>query len=233
MSIQHFAAEQFKRFGKSSSLETIKRLLKRGKLIWKRLRNSLKRDRDETLFAYFQEELAQLKQQAEAGKLDLCYFDETGLNLKPNVPYAWQAKGTTALLPARRNRGITLLGILNPISNKLNISRYQGAANAQCVIQTIDEFSRSINRKTILVLDNASIHRAKVVQQQEKIWRKRGLFLQFIPAYSPELNLIEILWKRLKHSWLKPIYYHSMDRLVEATDYILQRFGQQYSIQFQ
>lgn len=233
MSIQHFAAEQFKRFRKHSSLETIKRILKRGKLIWKRLRNSLKRERDETLFAYFQEELAQLKQQAQAGMLDLCYFDETGLNLNPNVPYAWQVKGTTALLPARRNRGITLLGILNPINNDLNISRYKGAANAQCVIQTIDEFSRSLHRKTILVLDNASIHRAKVVQQQEKIWRKRGLFLQFIPAYSPELNLIEILWKRLKHSWLKPIYYHSMDTLIEATDYILQRFGEQYSIQFQ
>jgi len=232
MSIQHFAQEQFKRLNKSCSLKTLKRLFRRGNLVWKRLRNSLKGNRDEPLFAYFKVELDRLTQQAKSGEIDLCYFDETGLNLKPNVPYAWQLRGTTALLPAERTRGVTLLGILDPLKNRLSINRYQGAANAQCVIQTLDAFSLSITKKTVLVLDNASIHKAKVVQAQQQKWRHRGLFLQFIPAYSPELNRIEILWKRLKHTWLKPQYYASMDTLIQATDNILTQFGERFQIQF-
>jgi transposase len=162
----------------------------------------------------------------------LCFFDETGLNLNPNVPYAWQEKGTTALLPAQRTKGITLLGILNPVNNKLTVNRYEGAANAKCVIQTLDEFSLNLSKKTILILDNASIHKAGIVKQQEKKWRQRGLFLQFIPAYSPELNLIEILWKRLKHSWLKPQYYRSLEYLIQQTDHILRNYGKHYTISF-
>ena len=173
-----------------------------------------------------------LQQEAQEGKIDLCFFDETGLNLNPTVPYAWQEKGTTALLPAQRTRGITLLGILNPVNNELTINRYEGAANAKCVIQTLDEFSLNLSKKTILILDNASIHKAGIVKQQEMKWRQRGLFLQFIPAYSPELNLIEILWKRLKHSWLKPQYYASFEYLIQQTDRILRSYGQQYAISF-
>jgi hypothetical protein len=200
--------------------------------VWKRLRNSLKRSRDEELFRYFQGELDLLKGEAKTGKIDLCYFDETGLNMNPNVPYAWQEKGSTALLPSERGKGVSILGILNPLKNTFVGNRYEGAANAECVIQTLDEFSKSISKKTILILDNASIHKSKEVKKQALTWKKRGLFLQFIPAYCPELNLIEILWKHLKHHWLKVSHYQSMDTLIEAADHILSQYGKDYSISF-
>ena len=34
------------------------------------------------------------------------------------------------------------------------------------------------------------------------LWEGRGLFLYFLPPYSPELNRIELLWKKIKHEWL-------------------------------
>ena len=54
------------------------------------MRKSLKKDRNEDLFRFFQKELELLKKQAIEKEIDLCYFDATGLNLNPNVPYAWQ-----------------------------------------------------------------------------------------------------------------------------------------------
>ncbi|WP_431733819.1 transposase [Chondrinema litorale] len=33
-----------------------------------------------------------------------------------------------------------------------------------------------------------------MVKEKLSEWREKGLYLQFIPAYSPELNKIEILW---------------------------------------
>jgi len=32
-------------------------------------------------------------------------------------------------------------------------------------------------------------------------WEKQNLFIQNIPAYSPELNKIEILWRKIKYEW--------------------------------
>ncbi len=210
----------------------MQRILKGAGFVWKRMRNSLKRNRNEELFRFFIEELKRLKKEAKEGKINLCYFDETGLSLNPNVPYAWQLKGTTAILPAERIKGITILGILDPLQEKFSGNMYQGAANSECVIQTLEEYSKSLKKKTILVLDNAAIHKSKIVKTYVDSWRKRGLYLQFIPAYCPELNLIEILWKHLKHFWLKPKDYISMEVLAERAISILQQYGKEYTITY-
>jgi len=115
--------------------------------------------------------------------------------LNPNVPYSWAEKGKTTILPAVRSRGYTVLGLLNINTNEFQGNLYEGAANSECVIQTLDELSKNIKKTSVIILDNASIHKAKIVKAKMKEWRKKGLLLQFIPAYSPELNLIEILWK--------------------------------------
>lgn len=68
----------------------------------------------------------------------------------------------------------------------------------------------------MLVLDNASSNRAAAVQQHLSTWRSRGLRLQFLSAYSPELNRIEILWRFLKHYWLTPADYQTLDTLQKS-----------------
>lgn len=196
------------------------------------MRKSLKQKRDETLFRFFEKEVEILKKQAFEGTIDLFYFDGTGFNLNPNVPYCWTQKGQTIELPALRSRGYTVLGLLDITKNQFQGNLYEGAANSECVIQTLDELANKIDKKTIIILDNASIHKSKVVQEKSKEWRKKGMFLQFIPAYSPELNLIEILWKMMKHFWLKPENYSSMIVLKNAIIQILQEYGKSYHISF-
>jgi transposase len=219
-------------FSKTARLKTIKRILKKAGFRWKRMRNSLKGKRDEVLFRFFQHEIRCLQQQAERGEIDLCYFDETGFNLNPNVPYAWQSIGTTALLPAERGNGITVLGILNPLKNTFTGNLYSGAANSACVIQTLDVFARSIDKKTVLILDNATIHTARLVKERIGQWKQEGLYLQFIPAYCPELNRIETLWKMVKHYWIRPEYYSSLEKLTQEVINVLKAYGSQYSISF-
>ncbi|MDW7690654.1 IS630 family transposase [Flammeovirgaceae bacterium SG7u.111] len=230
--LRFFAQEVSTKFGKDACGKTVKRILKKSGLVWKRMRNSLENNRDEEMFRFFQQELDCLGQQARQGEIDLCYFDETGISLCPNVPYAWQPVGTANKLPARRGNGVSVLGILDPLANTFTGSYYHGAANSACVIQVLDSFSETITKKTVLVLDNAAIHRSKEVGEAMGKWKKKGLYLQFIPAYCPELNLIEILWKMLKHYWIRPRHYASMQSLIEATLYILQNYGKQYSISF-
>jgi transposase len=65
-------------------------------------------------------------------------------------------------------------------------------------VAVFDEFSLTIKKKTVVVIDNASVHTSALFKQNIEKWEKRGLFLKYLPTYSPELNLIEILWRFIK-----------------------------------
>ncbi|MGZ8226383.1 MAG: transposase [Methylococcaceae bacterium] len=49
----------------------------------------------------------------------------------------------------------------------------------------------------LVVLDNASIHRSDVFKEKLMGWQQCGVSLHFLPPYSPELNLIEVLWHKV------------------------------------
>jgi len=50
--------------------------------------------------------------------------------------------------------------------------------------------------------------------------------------YSPELNLIEILWRKIKYNWLPLRAYLSFDHLQSELKNILDQFGSKYKITF-
>jgi transposase len=51
-------------------------------------------------------------------------------------------------------------------------------------------------------------------------------------TYSPELNLIEILWRFIKYEWLEIDAYSSWQSLVSSVEKILKEFGDNYVINF-
>jgi hypothetical protein len=59
------------------------------------------------------------------------------------------------------------------------------------------------------------------------------LILKYLPPYAPELNLIEILWRFMKYSWLPFSAYTSFQCFIEAIEEILTHFGTEYTIAFQ
>ena len=48
-----------------------------------------------------------------------------------------------------------------------------------------------------MVLDNASLHVSKVVKAQRKELARLGIYLYYLPPYSPELNEIEAVFKQV------------------------------------
>src|SRR5437667_1700649 len=52
-------------------------------------------------------------------------------------------------------------------------------------------------------------------------WKKQGLIIKYLPPYAPELNLIEILWRRIKYTWLPFSAYACLNALIEALEDIL------------
>jgi transposase len=59
-----------------------------------------------------------------------------------------------------------------------------------------------VNKPLVVILDNASIHTAKKLKPYWDLLEEKGLQFYFLPPYSPELNRIEILWRKIKYEWL-------------------------------
>jgi transposase len=53
-----------------------------------------------------------------------------------------------------------------------------------------------------------------------------------LPSYSPQLNLIEILWRFIKYQWIEIDAYYSWQTFVASIEKILREFGQSYVINF-
>jgi transposase len=107
-----------------------------------------------------------------------------------------------------------------------------GAINAELLVAFIDDFVSKITDKSMMVLDNAPFHHAKIFKNKKEEWAKKGLLTWFLPSYSPHLNKIETLWRKIKYEWLKPNDYLNWDIFNQALDNILSHIGQEFTIQF-
>lgn len=219
------------------SSSSLRRLARRLGYCWKRLRRSLKDRRDAGLFAFFHQELALLHASERAAEVAVVYVDECRVSRQAPVPYAWQLRGQPAVgVPAERGAGgYSVLGFWQPgaadPAHAFTGLLSETAWTADLFVKAVDEFI-TLGQPTVLVLDNAAIHRASCVQQRLRAWRTAGLQLQFLPAYSPELNRIEILWRFLKHYWLTPADYQTLDTLHQRLQHILKRIGTDYTVTF-
>jgi putative transposase len=71
---------------------------------------------------------------------------------------------------------------------------------------------------TVVVLDNAGIHRSTVVRAARAgLWR-RGIYLYYLPPYSPELHAIEPVFRVIKHDELPARRYPTVAALTAAID---------------
>lgn len=71
---------------------------------------------------------------------------------------------------------------------------------------------------TVVVLDNAGIHRSKVVRAAlPDLWARR-VYLHYLPPYSPELNTIEPVFRVIKHDELPERRYTTVPALTATVD---------------
>lgn len=218
--------------GKPLSRDTLRRLLKRHGKVWKRMRASLAEKRDEDEFRLCKQELEEHIDACAKGEIDLFFMDETGIGRTPYIPYAWQDQGTTVALPCRDGKRINIIGLYSFRDGTLTAEMTDKNVTSQAIVEFFDKFVKTVSKLTVAMIDNASIHVAKVVKAKLKEWEIRNLYLYFLPAYSPELNLIEIVWRKLKYQWLPIRAFDSFSALWSALNEVLPKIGIEYNIKF-
>jgi transposase len=218
-------------FGVALSIDTLKLICKQAGLVWKRVRKSLRKKRNQEKFDRSKKVIEELIQQHQEHEIDLCYFDESGFTLEPCIPYAWQQKGETIEIPSSKSKRLNVLGFVNR-DCEFNSFVFEGGVNTSIVTACIDEFSKQIKKPTTLVIDNASTHTSNEFNENLEKWKKRKLTIYHIPPYSPELNIIEIVWRKIKYEWLPFSAYKSYISLKKELFDVLSNIGKTYNIEF-
>lgn len=228
-------------FGKRVSHKTIQRVVKCLSLTWRRVRRCPKGKPDPEEYQQKKQTLADFQKQHKAGIIDLRYFDESGFCLTPYLPYAWQEKGQTISLPTQKSQRLNVLGFLNT-DNQLTAYTFLSTVDSDVVrevcpptrrvIACIDDFVKQLTQRTVLVIDNAKIHTSDAFFDRIEIWEAKGLEIFHLPTYSPQLNLIEILWLKMKYQWIDFSAYLSFSHLVEYVEKVIMNFGTEYQINF-
>lgn len=225
-------AEITAKINKTVSMSTLKRIIKKAGLRWKRTRKSVKKKRDKKEFETAEKEIKELKEQCQKGIIDLFYFDESGFSCDSQIPYAYQPTGETLEINISRSKRLNISGFLSPSDNRLQSFSFACNIDSEITVKCFDVFSEIITKKTVVILDNSSVHHSRKFRENIGKWEKKGLFLKYLPPYSPELNLIEILWRFIKYHWLPFSAYLSFTSLAESVEDILKNFGTSYQINF-
>ena len=147
-------------------------------------------------------------------KEKIVYIDETGIDKCLSRKYGRSPKGErvygkvyghkferTNIVAAQQNNQI-----LAPL-------QYKGMMNSQFFETWFEQhLVPLLKRGTVVVMDNASFHRKK---QLENIANKHGIKIIFLPPYSPELNPIEHFWNWLKKKITDSVpYFQKFDDVI-------------------
>lgn len=210
----------------SSSRSLLRRILKGGRLSWKKCRKVLKKADPEKRRAYI-EVFGVLYEQMCTGQVRLVYVDEAHFHRDMDTGYTWALQGE----PAYRLSGCA------PLSDRINwYGAYdfstgqcfiwnEGACNGEHTVQFLERLSSWLgasDRPTIIIWDGAPWHRNKIVRQKAA---ELKLTVQPLPGYSPDLNPIEGLWKWMREDVTQHHCHTTMRELFDACKAFVDRIN--------
>jgi hypothetical protein len=125
-------------------------------------------------------------------------MDEAGfVQTQPNRS-AWTETGEVHLITAARGKRLNVMAALIS-TGELFTAKFWETTTAALFGGFLGLLLESVGRPLTVILDNASIHKAKEIQPLLALLKEKGLTLYFLPPYSPELNRVEKLWHKMKY----------------------------------
>lgn len=142
--------------------------------------------------------------------LDECHFQQHGTRIAMWVPP--EEKDPVVLLAPTR-KSVSLFWAVNVTDGRL-VTRFEKQFDAMTfkafLIQLLRH--RKKGKRIVVMLDNARYHHAKILREFLRKNRK-VLRLEFLPAYSPELNPIERVWKLTRRICTHNVYFEKLEQV--------------------
>ena len=198
-----FVAEQF---GVRYSDSGMRDLLHRIGFTYKQTKAVPSRADEQAQQAFLEEELPRLLEAVEADHAELYYADGTHPTRNTKTGRGWIRKGHDLAINCNSGRKrVNINGAVRATKPEHVVYDVTDTINAQSTQRLCRQLLRKHPGKTIyLVCDNAGYNRCTWLQEWAKNQRIEFVFL---PAYSPNLNLIERLWRLLRQEAINSMYY--------------------------
>jgi transposase len=162
-----------------------------------------KADPDEQAM-YLAQEIEPRLAEAQAGKRAVFFVDAAHFVLAPFLGFLWSLTRVFIQAPAGRQR-FNVLGALNAMTHELVTVANDTYITATQVCELLHKLAAlNLGVPISIFLDNARYQKCALVKATAASLQ---IELCFLPAYSPNLNLIERLWKFVKKQCLYSKYY--------------------------
>ncbi len=170
---------------------------------------------------FYDEVLHPLMKKAKKGKIALLFMDGSHFVFGCDfLGYIYSLVRRFVETFSGRQR-YNVLGALNFVTKKIHTVKNNTYLNAETVCELLQEIAKEYAGQTIhVILDNARYQKCKGVTSLAK---ELGIILEYIPPYSPNLNLIERIWKfvkarlRTKHCENFEEFKEVIDQLIDST----------------
>lgn len=186
------------RFGVEMTPQGIGKLLRRIGLSPQRPLYRASQQDPEAVREWRERKFPAIREQARREGAELYFGDEAGVRLDHHAGTTWAPVGRTPVVVATGEKAklnmisaVTSLGVL-----KFEV--FEGQFTATVFVEFLKKLMHDTDGPVFLILDNLSVHKARIVQKYVDSLDGR-LTLFFLPAYSPELNPDEWVWKNVKH----------------------------------
>jgi transposase len=150
--------------------------------------------------------------EAKDGKRDVYFVDAAHFVLGAFLGFLWSFTRIFVKTPSGRQR-FNVLGALNAISKELITITNTTYITSTQVCELLKKIALTSQNPITLVLDNARYQRCDLVIN---LANELGIELLFLPSYSPNLNLIERVWKFTKKHCLNSKYYSDFNLFKNA-----------------
>ncbi len=152
-------------------------------------------------------------EQAKQGRKHVYFVDAAHFVLQPFLGFLWCFKRCFVYSNSGRKR-FNVLGALNAITHEVITITNDSYINALSVCDLFRKLAAKHAEETVtLFLDNARYQKCRIVQELAEELR---IELIYLPSYSPNLNLIERLWRHVKQQVLYSRYYDSFPKFKTA-----------------
>jgi len=163
----------------------------------------------------------------------MVYYAEAGFSASPPVQRAWSPVAHPHPVTPAHHQRVSVMGALDFAGQHLHHQQVTGTINRETFVAFIEGLLPHIAKPTptFVILDNARIHHGLDDDTLLRWMNEHNTFLCYLPPYSPELNMIEILWKQAKYHWRAFVTW-SRDTLHENVRELLDGYGTKFQINF-
>jgi transposase len=168
--------------------------------------------------------------------LQIWFWDESGFSVRVIRRKNWSQKGKRRQLTGQRRLfRVNVMGGIRE-SDRKRVGLFIEKGNADIFYEQLQQFYKQLKdegesqgnlgknfqsrgSKILIVLDNASYHKRRDIREKIAV-QMPNMILEFLPPYSPDFNIIELVWHSCKE-YIAHRLFPSVDQLRNLLEKLL------------